>query len=311
MRNSIAKRAFFVIPPSVHLLDITGPAHIFHEAEAYGADLSLHFIALQQNGKVLSSAGLFLCDLQDFSAFSLTENDLLFLPGMDFDTLTDTRFLSDCAPFFQWLNEQMENGAQICSVCTGAFLLGFAGLLRKRKTTTHWKYFDRFQECFPDALLQKERLFVSDGNLHASGGVSSGIDLALHLMEAHYGAPFAAKIAKEVVLYLRRGENDPQLSVFLRYRNHLSDQVHQVQDLMATRLDEKLTIPDLAEAVHTSPRNLTRIFRKHTGLSIGEYHKQLRTERARQLLAEGHKLEATAKAVGLKSVNQLRHLLPP
>lgn len=309
MSNFNAIRAFFVIPPQVHLLDITGPAHIFHEAEAYGAALSLHFIALQQNGKVPSSAGLFLSDLQDFTVFSLSENDILFLPGMDFDTLTDTRFLSDCASFFQWLNRQMGNGAHICSVCTGAFLLGFAGLLRKRTTTTHWKYFDQFQAYFPDALLQKERLFVSDGNLHASGGVSSGIDLALHLIESYYGAPFAAKIAKEVVLYLRRGENDPQLSVFLRYRNHLNDQVHQVQDLMAARLDEKLTIPDLAEAVHTSPRNLTRIFRKHTGLSIGEYQRQLRTERARQLIAEGHKQEAIAKAVGLKSVNQLRHLL--
>lgn len=309
MKNAQLVRVLFVVPPQVHVLDITGPIHVFHEAQEYGAHLDLHYISLQDSLKISSSSGLAFSDLEDFRSFSLTEKDLIFLPGMDYPTLIDTGFLSSCQPFFRWLRKQTDQGVQICSICTGAFLLGFAGLLPKRRVTTHWKYFDAFQERFPDAYLQKERLFVTDDNVHASGGVSSGIDLALHLLERYYGAPFAAKIAKEVVLYLRRGENDPQLSVFLKYRNHLNDQVHEVQDLLAAQLDQKWTIPDLAEAVHTSPRNLTRLFRKHTGLSIGEYQKQLRIERAQQLLAEGHKQAVIAQAVGLKSVNQLRDIL--
>jgi len=269
----------------------------------------LHFISLFHESEVSSSAGLAFTGLASYETLALQPDDLLFVPGMDFSTLTDPGFLGHCAPFFSWLREQADRNIRICSVCTGAFLLGYAGLLRKRQTTTHWKYFEEFQDAFPQTMLRRERLFVHDENIYASAGVSSGIDLALHLLEKERGAPFAAKIAKEVVLYLRRGENDPQLSVFLRYRNHLNDRVHRVQDLLATRLNEGLTITDLAEVVHTSPRHLTRIFRKTTGLSIGEYQKQLRQERARQLLRDGHKHSAVVQAIGLKSLNQLRTLL--
>jgi transcriptional regulator GlxA family with amidase domain len=197
--------------------------------------------------------------------------------------------------FYKWLIQQYGNGAKICSVCTGAYLLAQSGLLDGKKCTTHWKYLDDFRARFPKVGLITDRLFVEDQRIYTSAGVSSGIDLALYLLEVTFGPIFATKIAKEVVVYLRRTEEDPQLSVFLQFRNHLEQRVHLVQDNLAQHLDKKLTIEELAEEVNMSPRNLTRIFKKTTGITIGDYLDKLRMETASQ-------------ACGLQSANQLRSL---
>lgn len=304
-----SRNVVFFLPPKVHLLDITGPIHIFHEAIAHGAPFTLQFIGLGTHSTMRSSAGLSFAQVETYATCHWRADDLIFIPGMDFPTLTDPGFLGRCAPFFTWLRKQAEQEVTLCSVCTGAFLLGYAGLLRNRKTTTHWKYLETFKRTFPDSQLLRERLFVKDGPIYTSAGVSSGIDLALHLLEKYSGASFAAGIAKEVVLYLRRGTEDPQLSVFLQHRNHLNDRIHHIQDILATRIADRLTITELAAEVHISPRHLTRLFRNATGLSIGAYQRNLRRERARQMLREGYTRKATAWAIGLKSTNQLRALL--
>ena len=197
----------------------------------------------------------------------------------------------------------------ICSTCTGAFLLAEAGLLNGRACTTHWKYMERFARRYPQARLQANRLFVQQDGIYTSAGVSSGIDLALFLAEELWGAHFSAQLAKEVVIYFRRTENDPQLSVFTQYRNHLEQRIHTVQDRLAQSLDRKLNIDLLAEEVSMSPRNLTRLFKNTSGITIGHYLAQLRAERAEQLMGEGHTLKAAALQCGLKSPQQLRHLL--
>jgi transcriptional regulator GlxA family with amidase domain len=197
----------------------------------------------------------------------------------------------------------------ICSVCTGAFLLAAAGLLDGRHCTTHWKYADRFKSQYPKAKLQTNRLFVTEDNIYTSAGVSSGIDLALYLTEQLWGPHFATQLAKEVVIYFRRTIDDPQLSVFMQYRNHLDNRIHQVQDRLSQSLDHKFSIDELAVEVNMSTRNLTRAFKKTTRITIGEYLEKLRIERAQQLIADGHTLEATALHCGLKSVNRLKQLL--
>lgn len=303
------RQLLFVIPPDTHLLDITGPAHIFYEAREYGAPLNLHFVRLLPGEKVSSSAGLHFVDLVDYRDFNLSTGDYIFLPGIGYERLSDAGFLGRCALFFDWLRRQHAAGAAVCSICTGTFLVAASGLLNGHRTTTHWKYLDIFRRTFPKVQLESGRLFVSDGNLHASAGVSSGIDLSLHILEKDFGPTFAAQIAKEVVVYLRRGEADPQLSVFLQYRNHLDDRIHRVQDAMAHRLEDSLSLADLAALVNTSSRNLTRAFKKATGTTIGAYQEQLRIERARQLLEEGQTVAAAATAVGLKSTNRLRQIL--
>jgi transcriptional regulator GlxA family with amidase domain len=199
------------------------------------------------------------------------------------------------------VKKQHDKGVKICSVCTGAFLLAEAGLLDDKQCTTHWKFIDRFQNRFPKALLQGNRLFVKAGDIYTSAGVSSGIDLSLFILEELFGSGFAAKIAKEIVVYIRRTETDPQVSAFMQFRNHMDQRIHTVQDLLSQSLDKKLSIAELAAAVFMSPRNLTRLFRKTTAISIGDYLNKLRAERSVQMIADGLPCRQPHKAVALKA----------
>lgn len=308
MNRSKKRTIYFAVPQEVHLLDISGPIHVFYEAKALNADIDLKFITLSNQKEQMSSAGIFLSDLEHFSNFELKEFDILFIPGLEAKLIFNDDFDRQNNNFYIWLKQQHAFGAKICSVCTGAYVLAKSGLLNNRECTTHWKYLNDFKKRFPDAQLHDDRLFVKDENLYSSAGVSSGIDLALYILEEMYGPVFTSNVAKEIVVYMRRGENDPQLSVFLKYRNHIENRVHQVQDYLAQNLEKKSKIEELAKLVHMSPRNLTRLFKKTTEITIGEYIDQLRVERSSQLLAEGHKVDNVSKLCGLTS-NQLRNLL--
>jgi len=300
----------FAVPSEVHLLDLSGPAHIFYEASEYGAPVRPKFIALQSHpSNTSSSAGLTFAHLVPFKSIALGPNDLLFIPGISFPLLEDVGFLASIQPFLRWVREQHQNGVTLCSVCTGAFLLAETGLLNGRPCTTHWKYLQQFRKRFPRVDLHNNRLFVESDGLCSSAGVASGIDLALFLLEKRYGSRFAAAIAREVVLYFRRGQEDPQLSIFLQYRNHLDDRIHTVQDYLAQRLDRKNPVSELAALVYTSPRHLSRLFKQTTDITIGQYQKKLRVEHAVQLLGEGHSVGWVAGACGLQSTNRLRSLL--
>lgn len=303
------KRILFIIPPKVHLLDINGPAHIFYEAREMGAPIDLFFVSLDEKTEVNSSAGLTFSNVVPFSDFELGSEDYVFVPGLDFPLISDPGFLPGHKIFFKWLEEQSRKGATVCSVCTGAFLLAEAGILNGKKCTTHWRYLSRLRQQYPEADVQENRLFVEEDGIFSSAGVSSGIDLSLFLLEKEFGSRFAADIAKEAVIYFRRTESDPQLNVFLQYKNHMDDRIHQVQELIAHNLGKNLKLEELAEKVFMSPRNLTRLFNKTTGTTIGKYQDKLRMELATSLLKEGQKVDVVARECGLSSANQLRKLL--
>jgi len=264
---------------------------------------------MNEADEIESSAGLHFSKLQAFHHFQLTDQDVVFIPGIEYLLLSDPQFLAASQPFFDWLVQQYERGALLCSVCTGAFLLAETGLLTDNYCTTHWKYFNRFQQKYPQIHCQKNRLFVKADRLYSSAGVSSGIDLALYIIEEKFGAKFATDIAKEVVIYFRRSESDPQLSVFLQYRNHLDTRIHEAQDWMLQQLSHSPTLEQIAEQVNMSSRNFTRLFKKTTHITVGAYLEKLRIELAVNLLSEGNKVNFVAQQCGLKSPNQLRSLL--
>jgi transcriptional regulator GlxA family with amidase domain len=302
--------AAFVLPPGVHLLDITGPAHIFYESASYGATVHSLFCSMFPGQReVVSSSALAFGQLTPYDQLVLGAGDLVFIPGLEGTLLLSDDFLASSRPFLTWLTKQHQMGVTICSVCTGSFLLAESGLLDGLSCTTHWKYADRFRERYPRIQLLANRLFVHEGHIYTSAGVTSGIDLALHLVQQLWGPYFAAQIAKEVVVYFRRGPDDPQFSVFIQYRNHMDQRIHTIQDRLAQSLDQKLTVEDLADAVSMSPRNLTRLFKKTTQITIGDYLEKLRVERAEQLIGEGQTVQSAALHCGLKSPNQLRSLL--
>lgn len=303
------KDVYFLILPQTHPLDSLGSAQLFFEAKENGADINLHFISSTTDNELTSSLGLGFSKLTPYKGFELGTGDIIIIPGIEFSLLNDSSFKKENHSFYHWLNKQYSSGATLVSICTGAFILAEAGLLKDKKATTHWKAFDEFEQKFPDIELLKNRLFVENERIYTSAGMLSGIDLCLYLVEKEYGIKFAVEVAKEVVMYFRRGESDPQLSIFLQYRNHLDDRIHNAQDVISNNLSKPFIIEDLADKVHMSSRNLTRQFKKITGITIGDYLTKLRVEQSVHLLAEGYTMEYTAKECGLKSTNQLRTLL--
>ena len=303
------KNIYFIILPETHPLDSLGPAQLFFEAKDNGADINLHFLSSTTDSELISSLGLGFSKLISYQNLELTKVDLIIIPGIEFSLLIDLEFKSKNLDFYGWLNTQYSNGATLVSICTGAFILGDAGLLKGKNATTHWKAFNEFEQKYPDTKLLKNRLFVENERIYTSAGMLSGIDLCLYLVEKEYGIKFAIEVAKEVVMYFRRSESDPQLSIFLQYRNHLDDRIHKAQDFINSNLATPFIIEDLADKVHMSARNLTRQFKKTTGITIGNYLTKLRVEQSIHLLAGGYTLEYATKQCGLKSSNQLRSLL--
>jgi transcriptional regulator GlxA family with amidase domain len=248
--------------------------------------------------------------VQPFAEVQPQPGDLIFIPGMEMAYIRSAECKAEY-DFRAWLREQHRQGVIICSVCTGAFVVAQTGLLDGRKCTTHWKRIDELQTTYPRIVTQHDRLFVHDGGIYTSAGVTAGIDLALAILEQQQGPLFASKIARELVVYLRRGPEHSQKSVYLDYRNHLNVAVHHVQDWLIANLKTRATLDELAQVAGMSTRSLTRTFRNQTGISIHDYTTLLRLELARTLRHNpGMTMEAIAEKCGFQDARQLRRIWP-
>jgi transcriptional regulator GlxA family with amidase domain len=298
----MANRVFFYLNSGTHILDLAGAVQVFHEATNYGNPYQIHYVSDAPNQT--SSANLGFANLTVFSNIDILPDDILIVAGFRISHLNKQN-----TALFDWLKRAEAVKATVCSVCTGCFMLAEAGLLDGKDCTTHWDFTDKLQTEYPKIKVLKNRLFVKSGNVYTSAGVTTGIDLALFLIEQRHGAKFAYQLARELVVYIRRDGSAPQDSIYLQNRQHLNSSIHDIQDWIIHHLAEKITIEHLAERIYTSPRNLTRLFKTATGITIGAYIESLRAEKARQLLKENHKVEAVAHAYGFQSTNQLRTIL--
>jgi transcriptional regulator GlxA family with amidase domain len=214
-----------------------------------------------------------------------------------------------------WLNQQrpalMYEGAQhkLITVCSGAVLAADAGLLANSRCTTHHELLDRLQTLAPKAEVVNNRVFVIDGpqaNIATSAGVTAGIDLALHLIAQTCGEDIAAAVAQDMVVYLRRGPRDPELSPLLQHRNHLHPAVHRVQDAVNQQPQRHWSMAALADAAHVTQRHLLRLFTDHAGVSPTGYVELIRLEHARRALAGGASVGQAAQSAGFSADLQLR-----
>jgi transcriptional regulator GlxA family with amidase domain len=271
----------------------------FHEARSLGADYAIALCGTSTT--VPMAQGVSLAALLPLP--SVGADDLIIVPGM----LRHDQAVPSA--LVRWLRGARRDGAQICSVCTGAFVLGRAGLLDGRRCTTHWKRVGELQQAVPRAKVLGDQLFVRDGPILTSAGIASGIDMALAIVEEHHGPILAARVAREMVVYMRRGSGHGQSSVYLDYRTHLHAGVHEVQDYLVSHPAEKLPLPALAKIGRMSPRTLTRTFRLATGLSIVEFKTKVRLERAATLMRDpALTLDAIAEACGFADARQLRRV---
>lgn len=301
------KKVAFIIPPTVELLDLSGPVQVFTEAKFYGYDIDIEFYVYRQ--KPISTAGLAFGKLINYKKAQLKEGDFIFIPGMDCEYVRSREFKQE-HDYFAWLKDCAERKITVCSVCNGAFALGEAGLLNNIKCTTHWRRVEELQARFPAAKVIADALFVKQEHICTSAGISAGIDLALSILEDLKGPGFTHKVARGLVFYHRQNNNHGRESIYLNYRNHINPMVHKIQDYLIDNLAGGNNIETLAEHVAMSPRNLSRVFKEQTGVTILEYLTQLRIENARNLLSNtDYTLNQVAAKCGFKTARQLQRIL--
>ncbi|ROO84144.1 AraC family transcriptional regulator with amidase-like domain [Actinocorallia herbida] len=290
-------KVVFLLLPGIHLLDLAGPAQVFSSASELGFGYDLHYVA--ERPRVPSHQGLPLAAGTSWP--DLGPDDLVLVPGWHGTSPVG----ADAA---RRLAAHHAGGGTVASVCAGADALGRAGLLDGRRCTTHHALQDALARRYPKATVVRDILYVADDRVVTSAGIASGTDLALHLLAERHGPAAAARVARSMVVYVRRNGDEPQASVMLAHRAHLSDAVHRVQDLIDARFAEPLTLAGLAAHAGVSPRTLTRRFTAATGLTPLRYQQLLRAEHAERLIARGGTVEAAAHAVGFQDARMLRRL---
>lgn len=301
------KKVAFIIPPTVELLDLSGPAQVFTEAKIYGLEIEIEFY--QYREEPISTAGLGFGKIPDYKTAKLKEGDFVFVPGMDNEYVNSISFKAE-REFFDWLKQCSEKKITICSICSGAFALGHAGLLKNTECTTHWRRVDALQSQFPQAKVISDILYIKSNNVYTSAGISAGIDLSLAILEDLKGALFTHKVARGLVVYHRRSGSHKQQSIYLDYRNHINPKVHEVQDYMIDNLSKENSIDSLAEMVGMSARNLSRVFKEKTGSTVLEYLTLLRKEFANTMLNNReYTIEYIASKCGFKTARQLQRIL--
>jgi transcriptional regulator GlxA family with amidase domain len=185
-----------------------------------------------------------------------------------------------------WLRRNRARIPTLVSICTGAFVLGAAGVLDGRRATTHWQFLDELRARYPAARVVDEGIYVKDGNVWTSAGITAGIDLALALVEEDHGHDVAMKVAKRLVLFLRRSGNQAQFSSALRRQEKEPPRLRDISAFVLEHVDEPLPVERLAAGVGMSPRTLGRWCREHLDESPAELVRRLRVDEARRLLEE-------------------------
>lgn len=298
--KSRAQRVFVLVLPNVHLIDLSGPVQALYEANGFGANYEVRFVGAEKQAR--SAQGLGLADLEPLPV--VESNDWVLVPGVESATLDRLEHVPAA-----WLRQARNAGARLCSICSGAWILAHAGVLDRRRCTTHWKIADDLAAAFPSVEVKRDRLFVRDGGIWTSAGEASGVDMALAMIEDDHDALLVAKVAREMVVYHRRDGSSPQASIYVLHRRHLHPGIHRAQDWLIAHPESRPTIGELAKIAQMSPRNLTRVFRQCTGVSLKEFTTDLKLEVASNLLRNpAETVESVASQCGFADGRQLRRL---
>ncbi|MFD9128479.1 GlxA family transcriptional regulator [Kitasatospora sp. NPDC059571] len=293
-----AHRVLFVLFEGVQSLDVTGPLEVFAGACAARPGAYLIRTAAPGGRPVRTSGGLVLQPDEDLAAAGPA--DTLVVPGGDGTRVPDpavVRRIGELAP----------GAARVVSVCTGAFLLAAAGLLAGRRATTHWAYGGALARQYPEVAVDPEPIFVRDGPVATSAGVTAGIDLALALVEEDLGRPVALAIARHLVVFLRRPGGQAQFSAPLAAQLAAREGLREVQRWIGEHPEADLSVPALAARAALSPRQFARAFTAEVGVPPGRYVDGVRLETARRLLEESPDgVEQVARAAGYGSPEAMR-----
>ncbi|MFL6549268.1 MAG: GlxA family transcriptional regulator [Povalibacter sp.] len=300
------RRIFFVLLPDVVLLDVAGAADAFRAANQQAPNsYTLEFIAPQAQLK--TGVGLEVTNLAPLPP-ELPEGSMVVVTGLVGPRINLER--PGIQRVVRWLRSVMSDpSVSLMCVCAGSVIAAAAGLLNQRECTTHHDHLDELARVEPNAIVHANRIFVEDGRILTSAGVTAGIDLALHVIAQQLGHQIASAVARNLVVYMRRAGNDPQLSPWLTHRNHIHPSVHRVQDAVAKNPSADWSSSRLASVACTSERNLCRLFAEHAGCSPLDYVQRMRVALARELLSQSRlNIERVAEKAGFSSAHHLRRV---
>jgi transcriptional regulator GlxA family with amidase domain len=296
------RRILIVAFPGVQTLDVVGPAEVFSAADRLrgGGEYEVEVVATTSD-EIVSGSGLKLLPHRTLAGVRGPIDTLLVAGGGGVhEAQHDERLV-------RWLRSAAPRARRVASVCTGSFLLARAGLLDGRRATTHWASCDLLAERYPEVEVERSPIYVRDGDVYTSAGVTAGIDLALALVEDDLGAAVARDAARWLVLFLRRPGDQAQFSAQPAWQAAEREPLRDLQGWIADNLTADLSVPALAERAFMSPRNFARAFRREVGVTPAAYVESVRLERARAELEAGETpVEAVAAMCGFGTVETMR-----
>jgi transcriptional regulator GlxA family with amidase domain len=306
MRSSTPRRIVFAVYDGVALLDLSGPLEAFRIASEFA--LKEHaktydcVIVSSLGGRVRTASGV---DLNTKSVRSLAKKpiDTLLIPGAFFvEDVTRDRAL------IQWFRQTAHACRRVCSVCNGTFLLAVAGILDGHRAATHWAQASRLAIQHPKVTVEPDAIYVHDRRVWSSGGASSGIDLALALIEQDAGREVALRVAQFLVVYLKRAGGQSQYSALLPAQAHSeSDSFAGLEKWIVENLKSDLGVEALARRVHMSPRNFARVYAQTRGRTPAKAIEAIRIDAARRRLEEStDRIETIAAHSGFTGEEQMR-----
>lgn len=308
-RRELPLRIAILVASHDTLLDVVGPYQVFFQATSEGGRptggelgrYEIHVINPGNRTIARSRRGIGLVCTDSVSSFR-GPIDTLVVAG--------SNILTGWPPdpgLVRWIVDQAPKTRRVASVCSGAFLLAEAGLLDGRRATTHWRYVEELARRYPRVTVEPDPIYVRDGKIYTSAGMTAGTDLALALVEEDFGPAVALDVARSMVLYLRRPGGQSQFSTALRRQLPELSPLKRVEQWIVEHLDEGLSVDRLASVVGMSPRNFARVFVREAGVTPAKYVEEIRLEEARRRLEVGaDTVEQVAAGCGYGSVDSLQ-----
>ncbi len=296
-----ARRIVIVVFPEVQALDAVGPLEVFNGAGRLVENAYSVEIAGSSREPLRTSSGLTITPDRSFGDVRGRIDTLVVAGG------AGTLKIAGDSAFIAWLRSTAKRCRRVTSVCTGSFLLARAGLLDGKRATTHWASCEKLAERYPEVEVDADAIFVRDGDVWTSAGVTAGMDLALALVEEDLGREVALEIARWLVLFVQRPGGQSQFSAQLSAQRAERVPLREVQGWIAGHLGDDLRVEILAERAYMSPRNFARAFRREVGQTPAAYVELARVEAARQALADGSApVEAVARRLGFGTPETMR-----
>ena len=276
------KRVWFLVVPGTGVLDIAGPWEVLGHANDVLGRPAYQLEALGPRGPAVQTRhGLVVGGIRPLPRSGGRLPDVAIVAGAPVRPLPEVD-----GRLVPWLRRFHGRIPTVISICTGAFVLAAAGALDGRRATTHWMFLDELRARFPAVRVVDEGIFIKDGPVWTSAGITTGIDLLLSLVEDDHGHRVAMAVARRMVLFLRRSGHQAQFSAALRRQEKEPARLRDISTFVLDHVDEPLLVDRIARRVGMSPRTLSRWCREHLGESPAELVRRLRIDEARRLLEE-------------------------